>query len=232
MNVIVHSAPRTGGFSVRYLFEQEMDIPCQHIHYISNRYYYAHKRHLWHLLDNTNRKDWKIVCTIRDPVARNLSEYWRLQHIDGPKKPRTEMRIKKGLSRKNGTHAEKFQAYIDHYRQHHFFGSELIPFWGIDVFNYGFRPPYTIYNDRLLVIRCEDLNEFGKEAIYQFTDLETSTPFPHKNVVPIKREAIPLSQVYVDAMYRDEWFPRFFYSEAEIEKMKSKWMQTTFIGAE
>lgn len=231
MNIVIHAPPRTGGFSVRWYFEQIMKVHCLHVHYLLNRFYYARKSNVWTTIGRTEPEDWKVICTIRDPIARNLSEYWRLNYIDGPGKPRTEMRITRGLRKRDGTNAEKFQAYIDHYRQHHFLGGELVPFWGINIFEeQEFKPPYTIYDKRLLIIRCEDLSEHGNQAMYELTGLQSDEPFPHRNVVPTKRDPIALSEAYINAMYKDEWFPKWFYSDNEIELMKDKWKQTIDTG--
>lgn len=227
MNIIVHAPPRTGGFSVRYLFENYFKVPCFHAHYLQNEYYYADKRKVKYAIDRRGRESFKVICTVRDPIARNLSEYWRLNYIDRPEKPITAMRVFKGLYKKAGTDEEKFIAYIDHYRQHHFFGSELIPFWGIDIFDEGFEPPYTIYDNRLLIIRCEDLDEHGGEAIFKLTGMKSIDSFPRKNVIPVERETISLSEAYIDAMFRDITFPVSFYSEVEIEGMKIKWTKQT-----
>lgn len=232
MNVVVHAPPRTGGFSVRYYFDHSLMQPCFHVHYMENKWYYIGKRNLWYTVEARGRETFKVVCIVRDPIARNLSEYHRLNFIDGPGKPDTNFRQVRGLRKKKGTAEDKFYGYIDHFRQHHFLGSEIISFWGINIFKIGFWAPYTIYENRLLIIRCEDLSEHGKQALFDLTGLESDDPFPVKNVVPIKREPIRLTEQYIDAMYREKWFPSFFYSEEEIEGFKNKWLEKVATGTD
>jgi hypothetical protein len=229
-NFVIHAPPRTGGFSVRWLFEQELGIPLFHVHYLQNPFYYQNKGGVQKRIDRIGRKKYKVICTVRDPIARNLSEYWRLEYIDRHAKPRSSDRVEKGLHRKPGTNQEKFFAFIDHYRQHHFFGSELIPFWGINIFKRGWSPPYVIYDDQLLVIRTKDLNEYGMEAFSKLLGEELTIPMPHKNVVPVVRPTIPMTEAYIYAMYRDKYFPRAFYNEDEIEEMKDKWQKLIGTG--
>lgn len=230
MNVVVHSTPRTGGFSVRYYFDNSLLQPCFHVHYMQNKWYYIGKRNLWHTAEKRGRETFKVICTIRDPVARNLSEYYRLNFIDGPGKPDTLFRKVRGLQKKGGTPEQKFYGYIDHFRQHHFLGSEIVPFWGVNIFKRGWTAPYRIYDRRLLVIRCEDLSEYGPQAFYELTGLQSDDPMPHKNVVPVKRKPMKLTEQYIDAMYREKWFPRFFYSDEEIEGFKAKWSEQIDTG--
>lgn len=227
---VIHAPPRTGGFSIRWTFEHLLNQPVFHVHYLMNPYYYINKGTVRKRINRVGRKHYKVICTIRDPIARNLSEYWRLEFIDRHQKPQSPIRRERGLHRKAGTNQEKFMAYVDHYRQHHFFGSEFLPFWGINIFRAGWAPPYQIYRNRLLVIRTEDLDEYGIEAISKLTGREIASEMPHKNVVPIQRPEIPLSGAYINAMYRDEWFPRFFYSDKEIERFKEKWHERIPFG--
>ena len=221
--IIVHATPRTGGVSLRHVVKG-LGLKVDHAHYLANRYYYQRKPNVNGRINKIGRENIKIISTVRDPIARNLSEYWRLESIDRSGKPPTEMRIKRGLNKKSGTHAEKFYAFIDHYRQHHFIGSELIPFWGINVFAKPFNPPWQIYDDRLLLIRTEDLTEHGLKALSVFLGVEIALDeMPKLNTGPDKREPINLTVAYKTAMYQDGLFPQKFYSEEEIECFKSKW---------
>jgi len=230
LRTVVHCPPRTGSYSLLTLLKAS-GIHSHHVHYLANRYYYWDKVNARGSIEKNGKGKYKIACTVRDPIARNLSEYWRRWQIDANEKGLTRGSLKLGLRRMAGTHREKFTAYIDHFRQHHFFGSELIPYWGIDIFRQPFTPPYTIYEDRLLVIRCEDLDEYAVQAISELMGIEVTRGIKHLNVVPVKREPIRLEGAYIDAMYdRREFFPRWFYSEDEIEGFKEKWKSISDSG--
>ena len=218
--VIVHATPRTGGVSIRTALKE---FEVHHAHYLANEYYYQRKVKIKARINKLGRENVKAISTVRDPIARNLSEYWRRHFMDRPGYGQaTPMRKYKGIQNRPGTHDEKFYAFIDHYRQHHFVGSELIPFWGIDVFAKPFNPPWQIYDGRLLLIRTEDLTAHGPEALFVFLGIELEE-MPHVNTGPIRREPISLTEAYQTAMYQDGLFPQKFYSEEEIECFKSKW---------
>lgn len=226
-NLVVHAVPRTGSYSMVVLARRASQVRAHHVHYLQNHHYYWNKASSRNTINEIGREAYKVICTIRDPVARNLSEYWRRWQVDA--NPKNAMKIVKklGLRRKEGNHYEKFRSYIDHWRQHHFFGGELIPFWGIDIFARPFEAPYQIYDDRLLVIRCEDMDEYGPQAIGDLLGIEVEMPMFHLNVVPAQREPIALSETYLDAMYENgehsEKFPGWFYSDDELEEFRKKW---------
>lgn len=223
--IVVHCPPRTGSYSLLVLVRRASGIRSLHVHYLMNKYYYWDKVSARNSIELNGKDNYKIACTVRDPIARNLSEYWRRWQIDANKKGLTRGSAKLGLRRMAGTHQEKFDAYIDHFRQHHFFGSELIPYWGIDIFRQPFTPPYTIYDGRLLMIRCEDLDGHAAQAVSEWLGIEVTQKIKHLNRVPVKRELIWLSEIYIDAMYDErEIFPRWFYSDEEIDGFKEKWM--------
>lgn len=220
--IVVHATPRTGGVSLRHVIKG-FGLKVDHAHYLANQYYYQRKPNVNGRINKFGRENVKIISTIRDPIARNISEYWRRHFMDRPGYDQaTPMRKDKGIQNRPGTHDEKFYAFIDHYRQHHFIGGELIPFWGIDVFAEPFNPPWQIYDDRLLLIRTEDLTEHGPDALFVFLGIEIKE-MPHININPTERELINLTTAYKTAMYQDELFPRWFYSEEEIEWFKKKW---------
>lgn len=233
LKAVVHAPPRTGSRSMLMLAHLLMRGRLWHLHYMINQYYYHHNVRLRGRIENLGKDNYKIICTIRDPIARNLSEYWRrwlVNHamVRGANDRFAIMRRQLALQYLDGSNEEKFMAWIDHYRQHEFFGGELISYWGIDIFKMGaFTPPYRIYDDRLLIIRCEDMNEYGVEAVCKLFGIEKlEMEMLHLNIHPIpkKRTPINLTQSYIDAMYYDEFFPKWFYTEDEIDGFKEKWM--------
>lgn len=225
MIFVIHAPPRVGGVSIRRYCEESLGLKTMHAHYLLNAHYYQNKERVRNSIDNYGMENLKIITAVRDPIARNLSEYWRRLHIDrtGTSKSLRIVR-EQGLTHRVGTHEEKFYAFVDHYRQHYFMGSEVMPFWGIDIFRKPFIPPYTIYDDRLLVIRCEDLTEHGTRALMEFAGVKSDDPFLHVNRYPRQRDNIFITDAYMEAMYQDNKFPNWFYSEDEIEEWRKKWI--------
>lgn len=219
--IVVHAPPRTGGVSVR-LFLQANGFTVHHAHYLQNTHYYQYKRNVDGAIRSADF-DKKVVTICREPIARNISEYWRRWFIDRPPLQKaTVQRKQNGIGKIPGTHAERFYGCVDHYRQHQYFGGEIEPYWQVKLDSH--TGPYTIFQGRLLLIQCEALNDYGVHALQLLLGQTLDGTMLHKNVVPTQREPIPITEAYIEGMYGSDYFPNNFYSQDQLDEWRYLWM--------
>jgi hypothetical protein len=189
----------------------------------------------------------QAISLIRDPLARNLSNFF--QHIEvTPLPTASQARRWKLVSSffdfEIVAGEEDVSALIEIYfaQEWHDFPAiwidrELGGVLGIDVYATPFprEKGYAIYHSPqadLLLIRLQDLNRCASQAICEFLDLDAFSLVnanlgETKAYVDIYRAfkaqiAFPAS--YLDQMY-DSRFARHFFCEAERQELRAKWGQ-------
>jgi len=189
-----------------------------------------------------NGHKWKIVTLVRDPIARNLSDFF--EHIEVVPSPSKHERIFRSIQYDyevviEGDKPDKlieifFEKY-DHDGPLRYFDGEFKEVLGIDLFASDFpqEKGYKIYPDKdfdVLLIRLENLNECITEAFAAFLDIDNLT-LVNKNVGSQKeyadvyrqfKRSISLPESYLDRIYESK-FSRHFYSDAEIAQFRAQW---------
>jgi hypothetical protein len=217
--LIIHSMPRTGSTSVaRFLRSALADYPVtiQQIHFASRD-----GSADWNRLKADappNDPGVGVVSICREPVARNLSHYWKFIH---PYKPAW------------ADDAAFFYAANDHLLQARWWECELQTAWDMDIFLYSkFRPPFMIIEkNRLLLLRTEDMTCLP-EAVSKWLGIDVrSAQVPHANADghgPPQRPWLALTMEYLHAMYGSDAnqvrYREWFYSTREIVAFQSRWL--------
>jgi hypothetical protein len=172
---------------------------------------------------------WSIISLVRDPVARQVSDYfhhidqhlpdWRRRWCDG------SLRIDEVV--------EHFLTVEDSTR--HWFESETLPLLGIDVYATEFphQAGYGIYLQPpkvdLLVIRLEDMNRVAGQAIHQLLGIwnfkvhsfNLGSESDHREIYK-QFKAAPLPMWYLKKAYSSR-MACHFYSKPERERFAEKW---------
>jgi hypothetical protein len=230
-HIYVHSLPRTGGNAIaRFLRDAftDLDVPCQvhHAHFMTNQHRHnSVPEALLEPLRSCNPDRVGIITSSRDPVARNVSEFWRF----------AAWRIKAPVYENPQAATDAFYAYTDHWAQHSWHGTELAHFWGLDPFDSVkyMLPPGLIYG-RLAMTRLENIRQLPL-VVSEWLGLDvTAYPVPHDEARQSRwkehiRPPLPLklTEAYLDAMYRPVGegflFPRWWYAPVELEAFRGHW---------
>ena len=123
------------------------------------------------ILKSLNDKKWKIITFVRDPIAKNVSDFF--QNLSNP------------FFHRNGTiEKKKVDELIQHFLNNfhhrwvlHWLDQNINDVFGIDVFSQPFpkEKGYQIFktnNIEILIIRTEDINSKIKDAIAEFMNLQ------------------------------------------------------------
>jgi len=189
-----------------------------------------------------NGEKWKIVTLVRDPIARNISDFF--EHIElVPSEVDQQQKLRSieydfEITITNNNLDELIEIFFKKYKHDiamGYFDRELKGTFNIDLFASEFPTVkgYKVYRGKevdVLLIRLEDLDDCFTEAIKEFLDIE-DIPLVNKNVSQQKdyadiyqmfKDAICLPESYLDQMYSSK-FARHFYSETELVRFRAKW---------
>lgn len=226
--------------------------PVFHVHWLSSariagacerarrHYGYVRPRHLRvslqlrRILDSPARErvEWRIVTLVRDPVARNVSDYFlALGNYALPGFRERWRRGEVGLEAAlNG-----FLEGYEHDCRDHWFDEEIGGVFGIDLLSapFDWKKGYGIVaadGVSVLVLRQESLAETLRPALKEWLGLDVAhVPRQHVSgdeadgeLYRALLENIRFDKHFLDRMYAIPWV-RHFYSPAEIEGFKAKW---------
>ncbi len=229
------------------------DVPVYHVHWLNpvniaraesrvrKHYGIIVKRHL--LVSRQLRRfidrhglggrEWLVVTMVRDPVARNLSEFF----LDLDKYYFPGVFAAPMHSEKLDTIARYFSQEFDHLCRCHWFDEELKNVLGVDVLAEPFdrnRGYQLLGRDsvQVLVLRQEDMPGVIKGGIRALTGKEpgeivqrhVSERGPNADIYRELRERVSLSGDVLERVYACPWV-RHFYSDREIEEMRKRWQK-------
>ena len=226
----------------------------KHIH-ISEKLHNLH--HLWesrYLLKKMNKgfpkgKKWKVISLVREPVARNVSEFFQYFNVKPLDSYRYKINYFSRVQARNYTFEinlenediEKlfklFMETVNHDIPLIWFDSQLKPVFGIDVFSSDFPTSvgYKIYEGELadvLILRLENLNKCSQDAFKKFLNIDGFT-LKKENIASEKpyhaiyREflnSVTLPESYLEKMYISK-YTQHFYSQEEIKGFRKKWLK-------
>lgn len=177
----------------------------------------------------------RVITMTREPVARNISEFFQSLHLT-PRGREFESRLRSGGDKSlTQEMTEFFIAEFDHGIRCEWFDEEIKEHLGIDVLGQEFpiEKGLRVYQSEradLLLIRLESLAECGTEPLQQFLEVEefqleygqaSSRKF-YADVYRDFRDTIVLPDDLLDLYYKSR-LATTFYSPEEIASFRLKW---------
>ncbi|MGK7933370.1 MAG: putative capsular polysaccharide synthesis family protein [Microcystaceae cyanobacterium] len=249
--ILVHQMGKVGSMSIyESLKTLNLGIPIYHTHNLIARNFedfdtklkilrYRNQKErlmtewcIYHkILQGLHDKKWKIITFVRDPIAKNISDFF--QNLSNP------------FFHSNGTIENKdvdelIQYFLDKF--HHqwvlnWLNHNINDVFEVDVFSEEFPKDkgYQILktnNVEILLMRTEDINLRIKDAMREFMNLQEFNLI-EKNIGDKKKyaqkykkfqESINLPPSYINEMYNSK-YTQHFYSQEEIEKFEAKWLK-------
>lgn len=257
--VVVHQMSKVGSQTVvASLHEALPDHVIYHTHFISDqglswledfvrtRWGSVHiPQHLWHgqfVRDNLGRKDaperLKIVTLVRDPVARNISEFFQELdvHLSYPYQQKlTDKGIDGVTDELESMLLHKLSKEVDWEQPYSWFDPEIRDALGMDLFTTDFDTSagYGIFsqgNTDLLLIKLESLSECAGQAFDEFLGIKGFSLASH-NVATKKyyseayrniQNRLQIPADLLEACYASSHV-RHFYNEKEIMSFSDRW---------
>ena len=265
--LIIYQVGKVGSSTIHHsLGILGLDLPIYHVHFLTPELIdeYVEKRkkflgtekygrlqHIWlyqylrkQIDSGLKGKRWKIVTLTREPIGRNISEFFEtieVKPLDAGSRYLVtsdpdfcDFEIEVDVADLNDL-AQVFLSKIDHDAPLRFFDQELKQVFGVDVFSTEFpiSTGYKVYEGEqvdVLLIRLENLRDCASDAFKKFLSTEEFT-LANANVGSDKayaplyrkfRDSIVLPESYVDRMYTSKYM-QHFYSAEEIAAFRAKW---------
>jgi len=245
--IVVHQMAKVGSTSVyRALQQRELNVPIHHTHVLSyfDELEAGHRAQMTdptdslHVIDNGRRvfqqfqewRDgpWHFVSLVRDPVARNVSQYFYAVHQWIPDFDEQVAQGRLDLD-------EIRTRFLEHSWSRDpsdWFDIQVRDPFGIDVYATPFpkHQGYAITEGarvRMLILRLEDLEARAAEAFWRFLRIPNFSPVKEnvstKAVYRQFTREITLPESYLDDVYGGR-LARHFYTDDEIQAFKARWM--------
>lgn len=196
-----------------------------------------HIRLGWHLQKQRKSgfdpRKWKIITLVRDPVARNLSEYFNYIKNYLPVIAHQYKTTSLTLENLRDFFLEK---YPFHDRPLTWFDVEMKQIFGLDIYSVDFpvTKGYKIYkgdHPDVLLLRLENLNDCAQDAFNEFLGMEnviliTDNTASERGFSPLYRKFLSsklLPRTYIKRMYNSK-FAQHFYTEEELNTFQKKWI--------
>ena len=243
--ILVYQSGKVGSSTVvDSLKSLDLKNPVYHLHYLSNesiakkdigkpKYSKAlrSKMDSYESLEDVN---WKIISLTRDPIAIAISSLFQNLGLNYQKErflDNNQIDISLVLAHLESSlknfHNSQFCSWFDR---------ELKTVFNIDVYNYPFDRDlgYSIIkqgNIDILIIRLEDLNSSGGQAIATFLNLPKPVPIISSNVGSQKKyrdiykrvkDNLTVDSQVCDLIYSSKYV-RHFYSKKQIADFTDKW---------
>jgi hypothetical protein len=259
---------KVGSMSILYaLRSSNLDMPIYHVHALSDQGIIQMEQMYWgptfkvfrkSLLPETQhvfaghflraqlnkrsaQEKWKVVTLVRDPIARNVSEFFH--SVDTTKyDPHLPDFYERYESNTIGT-AELIERFMERFHENseesqlplRWFDTEFRTVLGIDVFSIDFPKSkgYRIIREEfadILLLKLEMVRQCYSEAFYEFLELSefrlaTANAARQKRYYPAFKsfmDLVDLPASYVSNMY-DSKYMRHFYDDEEINILWNKW---------
>ncbi|MCC6603013.1 MAG: sulfotransferase family 2 domain-containing protein [Anaerolineae bacterium] len=178
---------------------------------------------------------WKVITLVREPIMREVSEFFQYVHSMYPELLDENGDIEKERAIKLLQTRLMFYNPEKNYTCR-WFDMEIKGMFGLDVFAHPFDTTkgYSIIqqgNVDLLILRLEDLNRSFGEAVSQFLELDVPIELIQSNMRSEQKRGTTYEQVRQELTLRDSvcrkiyasTYARHFYSTAEIDQLSQKW---------
>lgn len=241
-DIFIYTMKKVGTMSIREGLGKALGVPQMHLHSLNSNLTGLEKETLTPYSQKTifkvkdaikNGKPLKVITSVREPVARNISfmfyilprvlgEYAHVHNTFKTKYAYTEI------------FEDIYYKLMDHNYVLNWFDDEVNKYLGINIYEYPFdkEKGYSIIeknNIKLLILKCEKLDNCA-EIIQKFVGVEkfelskenSSNDYWYKPIYDkFKSEFIPHEE-YLKGLY-DSKFMRYFYSDKEIQTFYRKW---------
>lgn len=185
-----------------------------------------------HLEEGFNSRKLKVITLIREPVARNVSDFFlrtfTLKTLNLPMHKEISLESLKTYFLENFPHNVTLN----------WFDVELKQMIGLDVYSVPFPKikGYKIYkggdiHPDVLLLKLEKLNECASRAFKEFLGIDE---FILQNKIPVGRRYYQsykkfvsikmLPQSYIEKMYTSK-YAKHFYTDTELNEYRKKWGQ-------
>ena len=196
----------------------------------------------------SNSKKWKVISLVRDPIARNISDFFQNIRLE-PKGTDGNMRVV-GVGSEvydvygfsvniNNNNPEKlidiFLEKYPHDEPLKWFDLEFKDIFNFDIFAKDFPKSegYKIYKYKsaeILLMRLENLEECAQDAFKAFLNIENfsllnrniGSQKDYANIYQAFKDSIVFPESTLEKIYSSK-YARHFYSEEEIKIFKNKW---------
>lgn len=244
--VVVYTMAKVGSTSVAYSVHQQTSYPVFHIHSmqqssIDEAYRQCRQKGWWpdsrqpgalikkDIIDKN--RPVKIICTIREPIARNISAFFEVLpfytgHNDYSVS--TDMQVL----------TDTFMQQLPHRYPLEWLQYELGASLGINVYDYPFDIDKKFIlikqgNIELLIVRT-DLDDAEKSMhiaqlldcpAFQLVNRNEGAKKAYASLYQRFKSHITLPASYIDTMLQSD-YARHFFSEAERHTIKKRWQKT------
>lgn len=245
--VVIYTMGKVGSSTiVRSLQASGISLPLHHIHFLTHENidrieksimssydpvipkHITESKLLRQELDLGLSKNWKIIALVRDPIARNISNFYENIHLWLPE---FEYRWQNSI-----LEADEIRSLFLNSLQHEtplsWFDEEFNRALNIDIYSSDFPKSegFQIYrgnHPNILVIKVERLNDIHKEAFYDFmeisdfklTSANVSEKKPHYAYLKQILAGVNIDGDFIQKMYESKYV-KHFYTDKEIDEWK------------
>jgi hypothetical protein len=193
------------------------------------------------LRSNRNKPGWKLVTLVRDPVARNVSEFF--YSVDTTKSEPYLYDFYNQYAANSITTEEIVQRFLEVFNEESlefrlpllWFDQEFAAATGIDVYASQFprEKGYMRYHAEgfdVLLLKLECLGQCSREAFKEFLELPDfhlleANRASQKRYYPAYKEfiqSVRMPESYLSKVYNSKYV-RHFYTDEEVESFWKKW---------
>lgn len=227
--LFIYQMGKVGSRSIFYSLEDISYRPVVHFHYIAQeRRIHPYTARFIERQLSAKRRKINIICSIREPVSRNISSYFHDYEAITGKSPADNNTSLEEL-------IEQFYEINHNERGLIWFDDEFYRLLNINVYDYEF--PKTqgfqhIIKGRfnVLIYKLELPDEKKVQIICDFLNLQNfsirrvnvTNKKKYSNIYKTFLQNIVVRDDYLNDMYNSK-YAKHFYSTDEIDKLRSKW---------
>lgn len=226
--VLVYQMGKVGSSSIYHPLKKSYSGVVGHTHQFNQEAWYLEVRKLHEMYYKNNLPRLKIVSLIREPIGRNVSEFFhRLKQYAGIDPKKDSMSVEQLL--------ENFLNNLDHDFALEWMDNNLKSHFGIDVYQHVFpESGYAYYENQgveVLLMKHDILDSVKEEQIRSFLSMpdfkmeqrNIGSQKTYKNMYKAFKENVRLPHSYLNKMNSSKYF-NHFYSPIYIEKVVNKWI--------
>ena len=229
-NILIYQMGKVGSVSIQLALKQK-GLHGVHGHWMQNKGEYpTTKKYLVEEIKSGGRDDWKVICLVREPLARNVSAFF--QSLEKYYPDYRNYKYKEAV-------LESFLYKYNHHWPDLWFDLEIMDVFDFDPFSERFprRQGYQIYevkHGEILIIRLEDADKVIPEAIEEFLEIK-GAEMATANSITRRHNGTRIGKIYnefmetaqfpegfLNAIY-DTRYAKHFYSKKELKNFKRKW---------
>lgn len=254
--IIIYQMGKVGSTTIQTSLENgELSLPLYKIHFLSDEgMQHAEEFHqktlkipwettphiqtsqfLRERIQSDDTIKWKIITLVREPISREISEFFQYVHSMYP-----ELLDENGNLEKERTFRILQAKFMFYNPQKNYtcrwFDMEVKGMFDLNIYDYPFNTEegFTIINRGnvdLLILRVEDFDQSFSRAVTQFLNLSTPIEMVKSNVRAEQKRGTIYQQVLQEFTIRESIcrkiyasnYAKQFYSEAEIEQFVQRW---------